>query len=169
MRRHHLIEEAKSELDVAYEEVKRAENKIMELEQKYNDKIKAVRKANGGDYDTTITSMMAEKEAIQDGFNIAQLYKLQSSAVERFAIVSSAFTIVNSVETDAVSVDLIKNILFRQEEMRSHKIEIDFSLREFSCGLRAYTRYEASRDNDKRVRQAWTKVENLLRRFGRNI
>ena len=39
MRRHHLIEEAKAELDIAYEEVKRAELGIMALEFEYNQKI----------------------------------------------------------------------------------------------------------------------------------
>ena len=32
MRRHHLIEEAKAELDIAHEGVKSAENEIMALE-----------------------------------------------------------------------------------------------------------------------------------------
>ena len=35
IRRHHLIEEAKAELDVAYEGVKQAEHEIMGLEYTY--------------------------------------------------------------------------------------------------------------------------------------
>ena len=42
LRCHHLIEESKAELDLAYEEVKRAEQKIMALEQEYNQRINGV-------------------------------------------------------------------------------------------------------------------------------
>lgn len=166
MRRHHLIEEAKSELDVAYDEVKRAESKIMALEQDYNDQVKTL---NGAGMPDDIRRLMSEKESIQSGFNLESLYGLQGMAVERFAMVSSAFTIVASVEEVSVSVDLIRNILFRADEIRGRKIDIDTALREFSAGLRAYSREESSRKNDLRVRQSWDAIEALLRGFGRNI
>ncbi len=166
MRRHHLIEEAKAELDLAYDEVKRAESKIMALEQDYNDRIKTL---NGAGMPDDISRLMSEKESIQAGFNLESLYGLQGMAVERFAMVSSAFTIVASVEEASVSVDLIRNILFRAEEIKGRKIDIDAALRDFSAGLRAYSREESSRKNDLRVRQSWGAVEALLRGFGRNI
>ena len=61
MRRHHLIEEAKAELDIAYEEVKRAESGIMALEFEYNQKIGEFKVANGEACGDLITSMMTEK------------------------------------------------------------------------------------------------------------
>ncbi len=169
MRRHHLIEEAKTELDVAYEAVKRAESKIMELEQQYNDRIKCLKPSNGADGPPDLRALTEEKESIQAGLDLGGLYKLQSGAVERFSLVSSAFTIVGSVEDDGVSVDLIKKILFRDDEVRGNKIGIDGALREFTRGLRAYSREDSSPKNDARVRQSWASIEELLRGFGRNI
>lgn len=169
MRRHHLIEEAKTELDVAYEEVKRAESKVMGLEQEYNDKTKTVAQANGSECEALIQDLMAEKESIQASFHLEQLYELQGSAVERFGITSSAFAIIGSVEDHAIGVDLMRNILFRKDEIGQEKIEIDRALRNFSLGLRGYMREAASADNDAMVRQSWSKIEELLRRFGRNI
>ena len=40
IRRHHLIEEAKAELDLAYDAVKRAEKSVMDLEFAYNERMK---------------------------------------------------------------------------------------------------------------------------------
>ena len=47
IRRHHLIEEAKAELDLAYEAVKRAENRLIALDVEFGDKIAAAEKING--------------------------------------------------------------------------------------------------------------------------
>ncbi len=98
MRRHHLIEEAKAELDIAYEEVKRAESGIMALEFEYNQKIGEFKVANGEACGDLITSMMAEKERRQEDMQIESLYGIQTAAVQRFAIMCSAFTIVASVD-----------------------------------------------------------------------
>ncbi len=169
MRRHHLIEEAKAELDVAYEEVKRTESKVMELEQTYNDKVNTAPESNGIEREDIIRDLMNEKEGLQNSFNLEQMYQLQTSAVERFAMISSAFSIVGSVDNDAVSVDLIRNILFPNHEYRNYKIEIDSSLRAFCRGLRAYSRDDSNAANDKKVRVAWAKIEDLLRELGRKI
>ena len=169
MRRHHLIEEAKAELDLAYEEVKRAENKIMGLEQEYNDRIGTVTKANGAEYQAKISQAMAEKEAIQAKIDIESLYQLQGMAFDKFSLMSSAFAIVSSVEERAMSSDLLRKLLFKTKELRERKIEIDRSVRAFSKGLTAYSREDSSHENDKLVRDSWAEIESLLRDFGRNI
>jgi hypothetical protein len=166
MRRHHLIEEAKAELDVAYEEVKRAEQGIMNLEMSYNEKIKGL---NGATASNDVSALMAEKEKIQDGFGIEELYAMQSTAVERFAVVSTAFTIVSSIEDETMSVDLIRNILLRKAPKGARKVEFDRAVREFSRGLRAYMRTASSAENDRNVRQCWVKIEEILRESGRHI
>ena len=169
MRRHHLIEEAKAELDLAYQEVKRAEHKIMDLEQEYNERIGTVTKANGSAYQAKISRVMDEKAAIQAAIRIEELYQLQGMAVEKFALMSSAFAIVSSVEECAMSSDLLRNLLFKTEELRERKIGIDKSVRAFSRGLNAYSRVDSSHENDKLVRDSWAEIEDLLRGFGRNI
>lgn len=166
MRRHHLIEEAKAELDVAYEEVKRAEQGIMELEMSYNEKIKGLNGAAAGE---DVSALMAEKEKIQDRFDIEELYELQSTAVERFAVVSSAFTIVSSIDDDAMSVDLIRNILLQKAPKGTRKVEFDRAVRGFSRGLRAYMREASNAENDRAVRESWMKIEEILRESGRGI
>ena len=169
VRRHHLIEEAKAELDLAYEEVKRAEHKIMSFEQEYNEHISRIDKANGVDYQAAISGIMAEKETVQARIGIVSLYTLQSVAIEKFALMSAAFAIVSSVDRDRMSTDLLRKLLFTTDEMRQHRIDIDKSVRAFSRGLRAYSREDASHENDQLVRRSWARIEELLRSCGRSI
>ena len=169
LRGHHLIEESKAELDLAYEEVKRAEQKIMALEQEYNQRINGVDSANGIDYQAAISDIMREKEAIQAKIGIEDLYEMQGMAIEKFAMMSSAFAIVSSVEEFAMGSDLLRELLFKNGDQRKYRIEIDKSVREFSKGLRAYNRQEASHENDILVRQSWARIEELLRQSGCHI
>jgi hypothetical protein len=169
MRRHHLIEESKAELDVAYEEVKRAEQKIMSLEYEYNDRAAAFEPMNGESTENKLRELMQEKSAAQERLDIESLYRLQSTAIERFSIVSAAFSIVASVDDDKMVVDLIRKLLFDKDAIGPVKIEIDTLIRDFSRGLHGYTRKESSSENDRLVRQSWVRIEELLRGFGRNI
>jgi len=169
IRRHHLIEEAKAELDVAYEGVKHAENRLMELEHEFNERIKGIKDANGAQMNDSIAALMAEKEERQVNLNLDVLYELQTSAVERFAAVSTAFMIVGSIEGGGKTVDLIRNILFRTDEIRSSKHAIDGAIREFAAALIAYSKNEATSENDKRVRDSWAAIELLLKDFGRPL
>lgn len=163
LRRHHLIEEAKAELDIAYEEVKRAEQEIMACEALCNQKIKAL---NGGP-DGEMRTLTAEKEAQQELFAIDDLYKLQRAAIERFAQITSVFTVVHSVDSMPIAVDLIRQILFRAEDARARRVEIDEAIREFARSLRAYSVEESSFENDSRVRDSWAVIEKLLKEIGR--
>lgn len=169
MRRHHLIEESKAELDLAYEEVKRAEQKIMEFEQEYNERINALESSDGDAYQVALREIMTEKEAVQAKIGIENLYELQGMAVEKFAMMSSAFAIVSSIEEAAMSSDLLRKVLFKNGEKRDLRIDIDKSVREFSKGLRAYNREDASHENDVMVRQSWARIEELLRASGAQI
>ena len=169
MRRHHLIEESKAELDLAYEEVKRAEQKIMALEREYNLRINGADSSNGIDYQAAISGIMKEKESIQAKIGIEDLYKMQGMAIEKFAMMSSAFAIVSSVEEIAMGSDLLRELLFKNGEQRKYRIDIDKSVRAFSKGLRAYNREEASHENDILVRRSWARIEELLRESGGHI
>ena len=169
VRRHHLIEESKAELDLAYEEVKRAEQKIMALEREYNLRINGEDSSNGIDYQAAISGIMKEKESIQAKIGIEDLYKMQGMAIEKFAMMSSAFAIVSSVEEIAMGSDLLRELLFKNGEQRKYRIDIDKSVRAFSKGLRAYNREEASHENDVLVRQSWARIEELLRESGCQI
>jgi hypothetical protein len=157
MRRHHLIEEAKAELDVAYEEVKRAERSIMALESEYNDRLKSV---DCGELN--VTDLMAEKEKRQNDFHIDDLYILQKETIERFARVSSAFTILGGVDFDGVGVDLVRGLLFHKKEARARKREIDGAIREFAHNLRSFSLEDDSADYDSSVRESWAAIERLL-------
>ncbi|NKB59290.1 MAG: hypothetical protein GKS00_23455 [Alphaproteobacteria bacterium] len=164
LRRHHLIEEAKVELDVAYEEVKRAEQKIMEFESLYNQKSKHL---NGSGSADQLHALMAEKEAQQDQFGIDELYTMQRVAIQRFAQISSVFTIVHSVESTPVAADLIRQILFRADDTRARRVEIDRAIRDFAGNLRAYSVEESTIENDRKVRDSWNAIEVLLQEIGR--
>ena len=166
IRRHHLLEEAKAELDIAYEEVKRAEREVMACEALYNEKSKAM---NGsGD---ELRALMAEKEARQEAFGIAELYEYVAAGnvrpEEMFAMISSVFTIVHSVESEKVAIDLIGQLLFRAKDAPSKRIEFNQAIRKFACSLRSYSVEESSIENDHKVRDSWRVIENILEEVGR--
>lgn len=168
-RRHHLIEESKAELDVAYDQVKRTEQRIMELEYEYNQRMAEIREANGEQAETTMAALLEEKSRDQESLDIETLYQLQSVAIERFSLISAVFTIVSTVDDDNKSADLIRRLLFDGHLDGRKKIEADALVRTFSQGLRAYTRTASNAENDQKVRNSWAKIEDLLREHGRNI
>lgn len=161
MPRHHLIEEAKAELDVAYEEVKRAEREIMALESEYNDRVKA-----SGPKEACVKSLMVEKEQRQSNCRIEELYEMQKSAIERFARVSSAFTIIGVVDSDGVGVDLVRGLLFNKPTPNIGKIEIDRAVKSFVQNLRAFSLDENGYAFDRDVRESWLVIENILDESG---
>ncbi|MEM8988676.1 MAG: hypothetical protein AAGC95_18355 [Pseudomonadota bacterium] len=163
-RRHHLIEEAKSELDVAYDEVKRAEQRIMELEEEYNLRVRDL------DVDAAaMANLMDEKEAAQERLDIEAMYEMQKRAINRFSNVSAAFAIVGTVEEDEVARDLLRTVLFRQNEVRQRKVEINRALKDFTKGLRDYRKKSDDSEVDLKVRGAWGQLETMLRDFGREF
>jgi hypothetical protein len=156
IRRHHLIEEAKAELDLAYEEVKRAEHAVMELEFEYNERLRDVPQASPEQ-----GLLIAEKERKQEAHTLDALYEMQNETAQRFALVSAAFAIVSSVPDEDMSLDLIKRILFRRDFLRRNKMEVDKHVRSFHRGLRDYMRKESSPEADSIVRASWTEIERM--------
>jgi hypothetical protein len=164
IRRHHLIEEAKAELDLAYEEVKRAEKNVMDLEFEYNERMKEIPSGSAEFF-----ALNQEKESRQEAFMLDSLYDLQNQSAQRFAMVSACFAIVSSVTDEQMSVDLIRRIMFREEFLRRHKVEVEKPIREFHRGLREYMRKDSNATADQQVRQNWTKLEELAARQSREI
>ena len=74
-----------------------------------------------------------------------------------------------SVDEPALSGDLLRGLIFRSEERREHKVDIDKSVRAFAKALQPYSLESSSFENDMMVRNLWAEIESLLRRFGRNI
>ena len=164
IRRHHLIEEAKAELDLAYEEVKRAEKSVMDLEFEYNERMKDISSGS-----PVFFELNQEKEAKQEQFMLDALYEMQNQSAQRFAMVSASFAIVSSVNDEQMSVDLIRRIMFREDFLRRYKVEIEKSIREFHRGLREYMRKESNEDADQRVRKNWVSLEELAARQSTEI
>lgn len=164
IRRHHLIEEAKAELDLAYEEVKRAEKSVMDLEFEYNERMKEIPSGS-----SDFLALNQEKENRQEAFTLDSLYEMQNQSAQRFAMVSASFAIVSSVTDEHMSVDLIRRIMFREEFLRRHKVEIEKSIREFHRGLREYMRKDSNETADQQVRQNWSRLEELAARQSSEI
>lgn len=168
-RRHQLIEEAKAELDVAYEEVKRAELKVPRFEQPSNGRANPRDGAEQSPSRDEPRRPMPEKAALQTGDNMKTLYGLQNQAIERFSIVSSAFSIVGSTDDISVSVEMLRDVLFQANEVRNDEIEIHAALSGFVSGLHAFNLGDRSPESDRKVRQSWMETEQILRRLGRDI
>jgi hypothetical protein len=165
VRRHHLIEEAKAELDVNYEEVKRAELQIVECEARHKEKSKQL---NGSGTAEQMRELMAEKVARQGRYGINGLYNMQRAAIERFAQISAVFTVVHSVDSTPVAADLIRQILFRADDIRSRRVEVDKAIQKFTFNLRAYSIEESTLETDRKVRDIWADIETLLSEIGRS-
>lgn len=157
VRRHHLIEEAKAELDIAYEAVKRAEHEIMASEALYYEQRK---KLNGSN--EALLALTAEKEAQQNQFGIDELYELQHSAIQRFSQLSTVFTIVHTVEPTSVATEQIRQFLFRAGEIPTNSAAVVRAIDEFACSLRSYSLEESTVENDRKVRESWEKIEGAL-------
>ncbi|WP_421707957.1 hypothetical protein [Algihabitans sp.] len=166
MRRHHLIEEAKAELDVAYDAVKQAETDLMRLEFDYNERVK---QANGSADPGFLASLTQEKEEQQQSLDLEALYALQQTATQRFALVSASFGIVGSIKDPHMTVDLIVRLLFQEDELRRNRVAIERNLKAFHKSLRAYMLEDSSAENDTAVRESWAAIEGILRDLGREI
>ncbi len=160
VRRHHLIEEAKAELDLAYNEVKRAETRIMELEFEFNERVKS-EQTNGSDV-AEIQALNEGKERLQSDFDIEKLYDVQNESVQRFARISSSCAIVGSIDDERITVDLIKRMLFKEDAIRVNNMSIEKNIRTFQDGLREYMRKDSNQSNDRKVREKWAALEGML-------
>ena len=113
--------------------------------------------------------LLREKEDRQQALDLEELYGMQRCTTQRFALVSACFGLVGSVKDQAMTVDLIKRLLFQQDELRRNKVLIDRNLRSFQSSLRDYMLKDSSATNDETVRQSWGAIEELLRGLGREI
>jgi len=169
IRRHHLIEEAKAELDLAYEAVKRTENRPIALDVEFGDKIAAAEKTNGAKMPHKIEKLLADRDKKKCSVDVEALYILEKSALERFSVLSAAFSTVY-VHPDDESVALaLGNMVFCPGEYIKIGPDVDNAVRGFARSLRAYTTEEASKENDLAVREFWMVIEKTLRSFGRAI
>tara|TARA_R110000868_G_scaffold32036_6_gene116919 strand:- start:8570 stop:9085 length:516 start_codon:yes stop_codon:yes gene_type:complete len=169
IQRHHLIEEAKADLDRTYEAVKQAENSLITLDVEFGKKISAVKKANGAQMPEKIAGLLAERDEKKNILDIKELYMLEKAALERFSVLSAAFSTVFA-HPDEESVALaLGNTVFRPGEYIKVGPDVENAVREFARSLRAYTTEAASVENDVAVRDSWTTIEKTLRSFGRAI
>ena len=169
IRRHHLIEEAKAELDLAYEAVKRSENRLIALDIEYGEKIAMAEQANGARMSVKIANFLSERDEKKVSVDVGALYHLEKSALERFSVLSAAFsTVCANSDVNLVSQTL-ENIVFRPGEYIKVGPDVKNAVRDFAHGLRAYTTESASPENDLIVRESWAVIEKTLRSFGRAI
>lgn len=169
IRRHLLIEEAKAELDVAYAAVKKAENRLITLDIEFGDKIVAAEKANGAKMPEKIEKLLTERDKKKGSVDIQALYLAEKSALERFSVLSAAFSTVFAHQDDESVALALGNTVFRPGEYIKIGPEVQKAVRSFARALRAYTTEDASRENDQDVRESWAYIEKTLRSFGRAI
>ncbi len=154
MRRHPLLDEAKTELDVAYDAVKRAELAIMTLEQEYNER---ARELDG----EALAVLTEEKQTKQARIDVDDLYAMQSRAVSRFSAVSSAFAITAAIDQTSVAVDLLRVILFPDAMGSSERAAAGRELRAFSNEARQFLKKRDAK-TEQAVRAAWDAIEARL-------
>ena len=116
-----------------------------------------------------IAGLLAERDEKKNILDIKELYMLEKAALERFSVLSAAFSTVFA-HPDEESVALaLGNTVFRPGEYIKVGPDVENAVREFARSLRAYTTEAASVENDVAVRDSWTTIEKTLRSFGRAI
>ncbi len=169
IQRHHLIEEAKADLDKAYEAAKQAENSLITLDLEFGDRISAARKSNGAQMPGKISNFLNERDKKKDLIGIQTIYNVEKAALERFSFLSSAFSTVCAHSDDDSVALALGNTVFRPGEYIKVGPDVENAVREFARSLRAYTTENASKENDAAVRDSWSVIEKTLRSFGRAI
>lgn len=169
IRRHQLIEEAKEDLDLSYAAVKKAENRLITLDVEFGDKITAAEKANGAHMPRKIEKLLADRDKKKDSIDIQALYTQEKAALERFSVLSAAFSTVFAHQDEESVALALGNTVFRPGEYVKIGPEVQQAVRRFARALRAYTTEEASNDNDRDIRESWAYIEKTLRSFGRAI
>jgi hypothetical protein len=81
IRRHQLIEEAKAELGLAYEAVKRSENRLIALDIEYGEKIAKAEQANGAKKPEKFANFLSECDKKKVSIDVGALYHLEKSAL----------------------------------------------------------------------------------------
>ena len=168
-RRHHLIEEAKAELDIAYEEVKRAESRLIALERDYGERIGKIERANGAKMPERLARILTDRDAERAAIDIPTAYLVEKATLERFSILTAAFSTVCVQPDPADAARTLESAVFRPGELEKTGKKVKKALKTFAQGLHAYTTEEASSENDRQVRDSWTLIEAALRKFGRLI
>ena len=168
-RRHHLIEEAKAEVDVVYEEVKRIEGQLLSVEREFGSRVAETRQTNGARMADKIETLTLERDARKREIDAPALYMLEKSTLERFAVLTSAFSTVCLSADAAQAARDLRSVVFRPGEIDDLDAAVKTALDRFAASLWAYAVDDASAENDRAVRESWLVIEEALRGFGRAI
>ena len=163
IQRHHLIEEAKADLDRTYEAVKQAENSLITLDVEFGKKISAVKKANGAQMPEKIAGLLAERDEKKNILDIKELYMLEKAALERFSVLSAAFSTVFA-HPDEESVALaLGNTVFRPGEYIKVGPDVDRDPDRGGLGGKRRRRPGLLDDDRKNTAQFWPRdLERFL-------
>lgn len=115
------------------------------------------------------SKLLSEREKKKDSIDIQAIYQVEKAALERFSVLSAAFSTVCAHPDDNSVALALGNTVFRPGEYIKVGPDVENAVREFARSLRAYTTENASRENDAAVRASWAVIEKTLRSFGRAI
>jgi hypothetical protein len=165
-RRHPLSDEAKAEHDLAYEEVRRAQDLVVSLFKEYSAPLSAAKAA--GDV-AEAARLQAELDQRRHLLMLDELFEVEAVTMERLSAVSRAFTAIVGMVGELSEIDRLRNAVFRRGHADTRDPEINKALEEFSMGVWAYWQGINPLQNDRQIRQAWSVIEARLRVLGRKI
>lgn len=167
MRRHPLVDEAESNLDVAYARTRSAELKAMALEDEYNEALVGDPVSADSSGVEAFVERMAEKEARQDALALDHAYDELNAAVIRFSDVSTAFSAVAMVPEPSLAPQVLSRVLFRDAMGPGQRALVMRALKIFSGALRRYIDDDEPGNAEAEVRMAWGAIETYLDEAGR--
>ena len=144
IRRQHLIEEANAELDLAYEVVKRAENRLIALDIEFGDKITAAEKTNGAKCPKKSKSCLPNriKEAFRGCGSTLYYRKIGFRAFS--GPMRCFLTVCTHLDDESIAL-APGNTGFRPGGYIKIGPDVEIAVRGFARSLGAYTTKEASK------------------------
>ncbi|MGF1462739.1 MAG: hypothetical protein ACFB2Z_06195, partial [Maricaulaceae bacterium] len=142
---HPLLDEAKTELDVGYDEFRRVETQV-------------------------VSRASAAKPTLErDYAQIGECYRLQSRALNRFSVMSAAFGFAAATADPDQACERLRRMVFRPRESVADTEQLEADIAGFVQAMRAFMFDAATLENERAVRQGWEAIETRLRKYGRAL
>ena len=165
-RRHALIDEAKAEHDVAFDEMRRAQESLVNLVQDYEVRVSDAARQGCA---ALVVELREEFAARQRRLMLDDLFEIEATTMERLVVVSRAFGATVTMAGDLNEIDRLRAVIFRGGLADSGGAAGDAVLRAFAKGVWDYWLGIDPAGSDSRIRKAWGDIESRLRALGRKI
>jgi hypothetical protein len=170
MKKHrHLIQDIKSEIDIATAHAEGIEGQVMELEVEFNERLVRLEMRDPQARDTAKQALAVEKATLLEALNLGEAYATVKRAARRFSMLGRVHEIAwTAISVEAMSA-ILAGYLFRSSDDLKNIPGSTETVDRLAEALYAYFHVAFIDENDARVRLVWSEIETILRNIGRDI